>query len=492
MTPYAIYRERYLDGSPHTRLTADREGAKLEQGGQTRRRAMSGSRQRKEGFGCRPRVAVMLVAVGVAVASSLGTVALGSSTASVREGRSSSVDLAYAIGIGRDGKLVVAGSSAQGSSTDFAVARFANSGRLDRSFGTGGKVLTSFGRGSYAGARALAVRPDGKVVVAGGAAVPPRIYNGFAIARYTVAGKLDRTFGRNGKVLMYFGSRRSNVSNLAAVAIQADGKVVAVGFSSYWPIGGRSSFALARYTVRGRLDRSFGRDGKVLTDFAPRGSSNANAVAIQPDGKIVAAGGAFISDRDYKEKFALARYNADGTLDRSFGNRGKVVTKVGELFTEAIGVIVQPDGKLLVAGNGALARYGADGKLDMSFGSGGMALDGVRHVSAVAMQRDRKLVTAGTGMGPHYLKFSLARFLEDGSRDESFGRPGKLLADFGTRAVGNAVVVRTDGKVVVAGTVGGRDFALARYSSSGRLDGSFGSGGKVRTDFDSVWAIRGR
>jgi uncharacterized delta-60 repeat protein len=472
------------------RLTADREGARLEQREQTRRRTISGWRRRKELFGSRARAAATVATVAAMVAS-LGTVALGSSTASVREGRSSSVDLAYAIGIGRGGKLVVAGLS-QRESRDFALARYTNSGRLDSSFGTGGKVLTSFGPRSQAQARSLAIRPDGKIVVAGGAAVPPRIYYGFAIARYTVAGKLDRTFGRNGKVLMYFGSRRSNVSNLAAVAIQADGKVVAVGFSSYWPIGGRSSFALARYTVRGRLDRSFGRDGKVLTDFGRGGSSNANAVAIQPDGKIVAAGGAFISAHDYKEKFALARYNADGTLDRSFGNRGKVVTKIGELFTEAIGVVVQPDGKLVVAGNRAIVRYGVDGKLDLSFGSGGMALDGVQGVSAVAMQRDHKLVTAGTGMGPHYLKFSLARFLEDGSPDESFGRPGKLLADFGTKGVGNAVVLRADGKIVVAGTVGGRDFALAGYSNNGRLDGSFGSGGKVRTDFGSVWAIRGR
>jgi uncharacterized delta-60 repeat protein len=428
-----------------------------------------------------------ILLAGVALAS-LCAVVLGPGAAAGRERGAASVDLGEALAVARDGKLVVAGLSRRGSLAGFALARYTADGALDRSFGTGGKVLTSFGRGSYGGASSVAVRPDGKVVVAGGAAVPPRIYNGFAIARYTVAGKLDRTFGRNGKVLMYFGSRRSNVSNLAAIAIQADRKVVAVGFSSYWPIGGRTRFALARFTVRGRLDRSFGRDGKVLTDFAPRGSSSAYAVAIQPDGKIVAAGGAVLSDQDYQ---ALARYNADGTLDRSFGNRGKIVTKVGS-FSEAVGVFVQPDAKLLVAGNGALVRYGADGKLDLGWGSGGKVLDGVRHVSAVAMQRDRKLVTAGTGMGPRYPKFSLGRFLEDGSRDESFGRPGKLLADFGTKGVGNAVVVRADGTIVVAGTVGGRDFALAGYGRHGRLDGTFGRGGKVVTDFGSIWAMRGR
>jgi uncharacterized delta-60 repeat protein len=441
-------------------------------------------------FGRRERAAATVATVAAMVAS-LGTVAHGSSSASGREGRSTSTDLANALAAARDGKLVVAGLSSKGEG-DFALARYTSSGRLDRSFGTGGKVLTSFGPRSYAGARSLAVSPGGKIVAAGGAAVPPRIYNGFAIASYTVAGKLDRTFGRNGKVLTYLGSGRGNVSQLNAVAVQRDGKVVAVGFSSYWPMGGRSRFALARYTLRGRLDRGFGRGGKVLSDFAPRGSSHANAVAIQPDGKIVAAGGTFLSGQDSQEKLALARYNADGTLDRSFGNRGLVVTKVGDLFAEAFGVFVRPDGKLLVVANGALVRYGADGKLDLSFGRGGTAVDGVRHVSAAAIQRDGKLVVAGTGTGPHYRKFSLTRFLEDGSRDESFGRPGKLLADFGVRAVGNAVVVRADGKIVVAGTVGGRDFALAGYSSSGRLDGSFGSGGKVRTDFGSVWAIRGR
>ena len=416
-----------------------------------------------------------ILLAGVALAS-LCAVALGPGTATGRERGAGSVDLGEALAVARDGKLVVAGLSRRGSPGGFALARYTADGALDRRFGAGGKVLTRFGRAgsfSYGGATSVAIGSDGKIVVAGWAIVSPRTYGVVALARYTVAGKLDRTFGQTGKVLT------DSLGNANAVAIQADGKVVAVGSD-------RSRFALARYTRRGRLDRSFGRGGKVLTDFAPRGSSSANAVAIQPDGKIVAAGGV-----EYQEKFALARYHADGTLDRSFGNRGKVVTKVGSV-SEAIGVFVQPGGKLLVAGNGALVRYGADGKLDLAWGSGGMALDGVGNVSAVAMQRDRKLVTAGTGMGPRYPKFSLARFLEDGSRDESFGRPGKLLADFGTKGVGNAVVVRADGKIVVAGTVGGRDFALAGYSSNGRLDGSFGRGGKVVTDFGSIWAMRRR
>jgi uncharacterized delta-60 repeat protein len=269
-------------------------------------------------------------------AACLGTVAFASSSTG-RESRARSVDLGEAMAAGRDGKLVVAGLSRQGSRRLWALARYSAAGHLDRRFGTGGKVLTDFGARSEGGARALAIRPDGRTVVAGYMYVPPRSYAGFAVARYTVSGELDRTFGRNGRVLTYFGSPPSGAS-LDAIALQADGKVVAVGRST-----GR--FALARYTLRGRLDPGFGRGGKVLTDFGARSDAGANAVAIQPDGKVVVAGDVFRGT----EYLALARYNADGTLDRSFGQGGRVLTKVGAFKSHASALIVQPDGKLIFA-----------------------------------------------------------------------------------------------------------------------------------------------
>ena len=455
---------------------------------------MSGWRLRQDLCGRRARAGVMVAAVAVAVAS-LGTVALGSGSASGREG-TRSTDLAYAVAAGRDGKLTVAGLSTH-RGRDFALARYTAAGRLDRRFGTGGKVLTDFGGArSYAGASSLAIRPDGRIVVAGYAYVTPRSYPGFAIARYTVAGKLDHTFGQNGKVVTYFDSAR-RASAAKAVAIQRDGKVVAVGHSHDSPSFGRFRFALARYTLRGRLDRSFGRGGTVQTDFGARGDAIADAAAIQPDGKIVAAGHV---SRDSGTVVALARYNADGTLDRSFGQGGRVETKVGEGFSYASGLVVQPDGKLVAAGrahvspdgNFALVRYSADGKLDPSFGDGGTVVTNVGNAWALAIQRDRKLVTAGTNGGRRYREFALARWTADGSLDPSFGRNGKVQTAFVTAATANAVLVRADGKIVAAGTVGGRDFALARYTGGGRLDRGFGSGGKVLTDFGSVWAIRRR
>jgi uncharacterized delta-60 repeat protein len=372
------------------------------------------------------------------------------------------------LAVGRNGTLLVAGVSGRQGAGDFTLVRYTSSGRLDRSFGEGGKVVTRFGGQDFAAASSLAISPGGKVVVGGWAKIPPKLIT-TAVVRYTPAGRLDRAFGRNGKLLTTSGPSAN------ALAIQADGKLVVAGS------GGGVGFAVARYTQRGRLDRSFGRGGKVVTPFGRASSSaNVNAAAIQPDRKIVVAGWAAASTWA-QEKFALARYNPDGTLDRSFGNHGRVTSKLG-LSNGAERLVLQPDGKLVVKGGGRgfpLVRYSPDGKLDPSFGRGGIAY-GAGHAYSLAIQPDGKLVTAGSAMG-RYRKFSVERFLEDGSLDESFGRSGKVFTDFGAGAIAVAVVVQPDGKIAAAGTVE-RDFALARYTSSGKLDGSFGRGGEVRTD----------
>jgi len=191
---------------------------------------------------------------------------------------------------------------------------------------------------------------------------------------------------------------------------------------------------------------------------------------------------------------------------RSFGSGGRVVTKVGD-EDHAYGVVVQPDGKVVIAGSAAagtdpesgrgdltLLRYTADGELDASFGTAGQLRADAGVPAAVAMQPDRKLVTAGVRPGPNHREdpraFALARCTENGSLDPSFGRGGKLLTDFhaGARAV--AVFVGANGKIVAAGTVRAEDFALARYTSSGRLDGGFGRSGKVVTDFELLRRTR--
>ena len=455
-------------------------------------------RRRVDGFGS-PRIALLLVCLGFGLI--LGVSSLSASSG--REGTLRSNDGVDALGVEPDGTLVVAGWSRLGGPARgrrFALARYTAAGKLDRRFGTGGRVLTGFGlrfvRPRFpdnAGVASLAIRRDGKIVAAGYAYRPPGLrYGAFALARYTLSGKLDRTFGRNGTVLTSFRPQAS--SSVRTVAIAPDGKIVAVG-SEGWG-GGCNCLSfhivLARYGPGGKLDPSFGRGGKVVTGFGARHRGQAEAAVVQPDGKIVVAGDDFGALTD----LGVARYNDDGSLDRSFGTGGRVVTKVGESSAYVEGVVVQADGKIVVGGRAAvgpsggtaLVRYRADGALDPTFGHGGIALTKAGVPYALAIQRDHKLVTAGD-------PFRAARFLEDGSLDESFGKNGKARTAFQGLASADAVVVRADGKIAVAGTVGSspfRDFALARYTSDGRLDGSFGHGGKVLTDFGSLWATHGR
>ena len=365
---------------------------------------------------------------------------------------------------------LIAGSSA-----------LAADGDLDGTFGIGGKVTTDFGGGDAAWG--VAVQADGKIVAAG------NTFSQFALARYNADGSLDASFGTGGKVTTDFGGA---FDTAFAVAIQADGKIVAAG----WASGGSfpvSDFALARYNADGSLDASFGSGGKVTTDIAGSGDQ-ASDVAIQPDGRIVAAG---TSDG----RFALARYNPDGSLDGSFGTGGKVTTPVGQ-STFGSALLIQVDGKIVAAGTSfmflptgvladfALARYHPDGSPDASFGTGGTVTTdfGGRRDQAVgmALQADGKLVATGhtapaTG-GPG--DFALARYDLGGSLDPSFDTDGKVTTDFGGEDVATAVAIQADGKIVAAGGGGpGTDFGLARYGTDGSPDASFGTGGKVTTEF---------
>ncbi len=295
-------------------------------------------------------------------------------------------------------------------------------------------------------------------------------------AAVAAPGDLDPSFGSSGKVTTDFGGSDA----ASAVAIQTDGRIVAAGRS------GSGDFALARYNVDGSLDPTFGSSGMVMTDFG--GSDAASAVAIQPDGRIVTAG------RSGSGDFALARYNADGSLDPSFGSGGKVTTDFGG-FDLALGVALQSDGKIVAAGQGgssfdfALARYNADGSLDTSFGSGGKVTTdfGVfEAATAVAIQRDGKIVATGSTFSSGFQQFALARYNADGSLDTSFGSGGIVTTDFGFGSgFGGALAIQSDGKIVAAGRAGS-DFVVARYNGDCSPDASFGSGGIVTTDFGGL------
>ncbi|HQX99461.1 MAG TPA: T9SS type A sorting domain-containing protein, partial [Flavobacteriales bacterium] len=373
-----------------------------------------------------------------------------------------------------DGKIVVAGESNNGTDDDFALARYTTDGSLDNSFGVNGKETTAFGTGDDIG-QSIAIQPDGSIVVAGGA------NNGtdsdFAVARYNTDGTLDNSFSGDGKMTTDFGTDDYGRS----VAIQPDGKVVVAGYSNN---GLYSDLSLARYNTDGTLDNTFSGDGKVTTDVGPY-SDFGYSVAIQPDGRIIVAGG--------YSYFAVARFNTDGTLDNSFSDDGKVTTDIGSgEFGQS--VAIQPDGRIVVAGyvgygtnsEFAVVRYNMDGTLDNSFSDDGIVTTdfgtGDDYGYSVAIQPDAKIVVSGKANGD----FALARYNTDGTLDNSFGVEGKVTTDFGAVYAdydeGWSVAIQPDGKIVVAGYAYGT-FAVARYNTDGTLDNSFGVNGKVTTAF---------
>jgi uncharacterized delta-60 repeat protein len=214
----------------------------------------------------------------------------------------------------------------------------AAAGDLDPTFGTGGKVITDFG-GADVG-RAIAVQADGKVVVAGSTGPRENLPgNFFALARYLPSGALDSTFGSGGRVTTDFGANEwANT-----LVVQPDGKLIAAGGRS---AGLAGAFALARYLPNGGLDASFGIGGRVLTEFA--GRPEFNALALQADGRLVAAGvRAYNPSRP--PDIALARYHQDGSLDSAFGDGGKATMDLG-LGEAAFAVAAQADGKFVIAG----------------------------------------------------------------------------------------------------------------------------------------------
>ena len=367
------------------------------------------------------------------------------------------------------------------------------SGTLDPSFGTGGAAINDFGG-------RIALLPDGKMLAAGGASAADGF--DFSLSRFNSNGTPDTSFGSGGRVTTDLGGRFEGATS---IVLQPDGKIVTAGYAVV-PVNQFANFALVRYNSDGSLDLSFGTGGKVLTNFGNI-SAQAYSMVLQPDGKIVLAG---YVNFNGGESFGLARYNTDGTLDAGFGSGGKVHTEfsaAGQTGSVAFAysLALQQDGKIVAAGestiNGqrdfAVARYNSNGTLDLGFGAGGkvntdfMGFDDLAH--DVTIQPDGRIVAAGaaaTGTAASVLfDFALARYNSNGTLDPTFGSGGKLTTDFsGAQDFVNSIILQPDGRIIAAGqaTINGLTdgaFGLARYFSNGTLDPSFGTGGKVTTNF---------
>ncbi len=342
-----------------------------------------------------------------------------------------------------NGRIVVAGGGAAASS--FCVARLRTNGTLDTTFGSRGKRVIDFG-GDDETAFGAALQPDGKIVLAGDSDL--RV----AVARLNPNGSLDTTFSGDGKLIFSWGA----LSRAQAVLVLPNGRILLAGFSG--PEGG--NIQVARLKANGTLDATFGTGGKAPVDFG--GDDFGLAMARQANGRILVAGRSSVAGA------VVARLRPNGTLDPDFDGDGRVTLPGGGI---ARAVLVQPDRKIVVAGNASgsqtmtVTRLQPNGSLDTMFDGDGTATIDFGPTSdlanAAVLQPDGKIVVAGYTQADEDV--AVARLNADGSPDATFGAAGKATVDFGFATFGNAVALQANGRIVVAGQrTGGDDFAVAR------------------------------
>jgi uncharacterized delta-60 repeat protein len=411
-------------------------------------------------------LSLLLFNVALAASGDLDTTFGGDGkvTTDISGGREDTVN---EIALQTNGKIVVVGHRDDPVRVrDFAVARYNSNGSLDTTFSGDGKLLTNFG--GIDSAEDVAIQPDGKIVVAGMRCSEGTLVDqncDLALARYKANGALDTAFSGDGKVMTDFGGGSNGF--WGGLAIQPDGKIVVNGWM--WN-GTNFDFAIIRYNPNGALDKTFSGDGKVNVNFSTGPVDWANDLALQANGKIVASG--FSCDNLAFENcdFAVVRLNANGALDTTFSGDGRQTINFGENdFSDSIAV--QPNGRILLAGSKnsatsgscALARLNPNGSLDTSFSGDGKVVtsfgSGVNSgYSGVRVQSNGKIVAVGGAGGD----FALVRYNANGSLDKTFSTDGKLRIDFGADDdTGVKLAVQSNGRYVLAGRSLG-DFALAR------------------------------
>ena len=392
---------------------------------------------------------------------------------------------ASAIALQPDGKIVLAGSDFDSQGLQrFVVTRFNADGSPDSTFGSGGKVALQLGSGPVpsSGATAVALQPDdGKIVVAGTASDShgtPELL----VARLSGSdGSLDNSFDGNGRVAVQLGQGGQN-SGLNAVAIQADHKILVAGQAE--DSDGNSRFLVARLKqADGSFDSSFGSAGKVLTQLGtPSGTAEqASALALQADGKIVVGGQA--ADSNHHVRFLVARLNAsNGGFDSSFGSGGKVMTQLGlgsQPLSAVAALAIQPDGKILAGGDASPAsgnpafmveRLGTNGTPDAAFGSGGKVVSQLGQgfgafsaVASLALQPDGNVLAGGVATDADGDSALLLARLGgvDGSLDSSFGSGGWLIDQAGGGSIPSSqtsgIALQPDGRILAGGVANASD-----------------------------------
>lgn len=370
-----------------------------------------------------------------------------------------------------------------------SVSTFSQVGTLDVSFGGDGIVQTDFS-GSVDRIYCMEIQSDGKIL-AGGYTFSGGTNGSFALVRYNSSGSIDQSFALNGISTIDIGT--DDQAN--AISVDMFGNIFLVGSTV---INGIVNIALIKYLSNGFLDNTFGANGIVTT------SINLNhyvgsTIALQPDNKILVGGISFSSGYH----FCVARYNQNGTLDTTFGVNGIQnipVPSSGGAIANANKLVIQPDGKIVLAGrsyNGNdfdifLMRLSNNGNLDVSFGNGGMVITDFSNSNDqlldIILQSDGKIIGAGrTASSVANTGFStLIRYSATGMVDSTFGINGSVLSQYSPgNNYAHSIILQPDGKILITGSTGiypVGDIVIARYTNSGSLDLSFSSTGYIIKD----------
>lgn len=308
-------------------------------------------------------------------------------------------------------------------------------------------------------------------------------------------GTLDETFGDGGILWLKYPT-----SAALAVAVQSDGKILLGGATN----GSSGSFAVVRLLANGTPDPTFANNGLSERSVAGNINPEIHALALQADGRIVGAGQIRFTGQEFD--IAVLRYLSDGGADPTFGDGGLVTTDFSARADKANSVVVQPDGRILVAGQSlgaassssdfALVRYKSDGSLDTTFGNGGKVLVDIHGTADVggfvALAAGGKIAVAGHSLGTtsnaSRRDLVTAMLKADGTLDTTFADGGTFVTNFGGPSgvigqVGRSIAIDSSGRILLSGTYGA-DFGTARLSPLGSLDPAFGDGGAVLTDFN--------
>jgi uncharacterized delta-60 repeat protein len=359
----------------------------------------------------------------------------------------------------------------------------AQPGTFDNSFGNYGVALGPFISQVNHG-NAIAQQSDGKLVVTGHNLVGSS-YNTFTL-RYNVNGTFDNSFGVNGVVADSMGS---SADYGRAVAIQSDGKIVVAGDffnnSSY-------DFFLKRYDTNGTPDPAFGNAGTATIDFISNSDDEAHAMVIQPDGKIVIAGW---MDDGVDKDIALVRFLTDGSPDNTFGNNGKVHTDLSALNQNANAIALQPDGKIVITGYSfsisggndiIIIRYLNNGTPDSTFDADGIFMPVINTDddagNGIVIQPDGKIIVAGyTYTNFTYADNLIIRVDNFGVPDPTFNSTGFLIINHGNENTSTGVLLQPDGKIISVGRLFNTtlDLSMTRLLTDGNIDTTFGNSGTV-------------